>query len=713
MQPRSIYWTAIVGDNWPAIAPGDWGALEAVVRNGAGELDVDGLEQARRDFESRVRASESLQPVKDDMLAQQGNSRELANALIAAAELLREFSELVHRTRNQILDIVDRATEAIARVPKGPDAEPGGIQAYRIVAAGRDEVADVISSALRRVHPPWLRAQAEIAESVGPVAAWRTTGHVAEPHALGAASPPSYVGPATDSDAGLGDETVGADAGLSSWLVAQHMGRSPTGSTPSVDVEPGGTEEAPAGSAADPEPFPGPMVYAPQEDSWDEAPTRAGPEAAVTAPTEAGTPGPDLRPAASAGPEVAASSGVPGDSGRAPGQDRVRSGPAAEPGHTPNSVRGADSADAVRGSEQRAHTGIEKAPSSAEMIRTVVGGAMAAAATPAFEVGGVRVDGDLVLARTILGGMLSAIEPSWSGVGFAVSVMRHPGGVRAFVTSNEGRGWLPAGLYLPRATSTPARWVATYYSAWEGISDPARVLAEFGLVWGGKSGARLSALVSSQRIEPDMRRQLGEMPVEGPVVPSSAMPLAAPAPGLVDRLGLAGSPRLVDRVERVPAHLIGASCVELAWDAHDRAGQLVSSSAETLGVPALRERVLAAVRGGREVPAQWWEELRDIDDLLAATILAQRADVSGVPLGELRSERSGRSGPESAALRAMVFQRRCDELALMLAGPPDRQLLRDAVYAHGQVADHPEFAAAAPVSSAAASARAPSPGKRT
>ncbi|NEW48417.1 hypothetical protein, partial [Nocardia cyriacigeorgica] len=34
-------------------------------------------------------------------------------------------------------------------------------------------------------------------------------------------------------------------------------------------------------------------------------------------------------------------------------------------------------------------------------------------------------------------------------------------------------------------------------SGWEGISDPARVLAEFALAWGRKSGARLTALASS------------------------------------------------------------------------------------------------------------------------------------------------------------------------------------------------------------------------
>ncbi|WP_216897857.1 hypothetical protein [Nocardia alni] len=642
MQPQSIYWTAIVGDNWPVIGPAEWGALEAVVRDGSGALDVDGLEQARRDFESRVRASQSLQLIKDDMLVQQGNSRDLANMLTAAAELLRDFAELAHRTRNQILDVVDRATDSITRIHPGLVAEPRAVQAYRIVAAARDEVADVVSSALHVADVPWSRAQAEIAEPLGSTAP----------------APSSLAGDSPDSRAPMTTDEPGDSAAA-------------------VPVDSPDTSEY-ADATADSDPFLWPMAFAPQEEPPMTAGTRSGP---------------DQRPEVSAGREEAASNGEADHS--------ARSDPAAD---ARSAVRAPDE-DRVSSGPAVVHNA-EKEHSSAEMIRTVVGGAMAAAATPAFEVGGVRVDGDLMLARTILGGILSAVESSWSGVGYAVSVMRHPGGVRAFVASNEGRGWLPPGLYLPRATSTPARWAAANYAAWEGISDPARVLAEFGLAWGAQSGARLSALVSSQRIEPDMRRQLGEIPMEGRVAASSAMPLTAPGPGLVDRLGLVGSPRLVDRVERVPAHLIGASCVELAWDAHDRVGQLASSSAETLGVPALRERVLTAVRGGREAPAQWWDELRDIDDLLAATILARRADVSGVPLGELRSSRSN---PELTALRAMVFQRRCDELTLMLALPLDRQLLRDAIYAHGQIVDHPVLTTAPPVSTAfpADPARAP------
>ncbi|WP_280335723.1 hypothetical protein, partial [Nocardia wallacei] len=36
----------------------------------------------------------------------------------------------------------------------------------------------------------------------------------------------------------------------------------------------------------------------------------------------------------------------------------------------------------------------------------------------------------------------------------------------------------------------------------------------------------------------------------------------------------------------------------------------------------------------------------------------------------------------------------CNELALLLADEPTRQQLRDAVYAHAQIVEHPQFVAA-------------------
>lgn len=355
----------------------------------------------------------------------------------------------------------------------------------------------------------------------------------------------------------------------------------------------------------------------------------------------------------------------------------------------PSAVSSGTGKEPPERTNQRADAAKSEAEDSDELIRDVVGAAMTSAAAPAFVLG-ERVDGDLVLARTLLSGVLAAGGDAVVGLGWAVSVMRHQSGVSAFVTSNEGRGWLPAGLYLPREVSTPWVWEVSHGSGWEGVADPARVLAEFGLAWGRKSGARLTAVVSSGEIDADLRRQLGEVPMEGEVAASSAMDLSAAKPGLVDRLELVGAPPLVQRAMATPEAEIARRCWELASNAHVRVHKAGLGSPAALGAPAVRDRILAALRQRREVPQEWWEELRDADDLLAASMLARRADVSRVTLGELRAD-DGRSASEMTALRAMVFERRCDELVLLLAGAATRQSLRDAVYAHAQVVGHPAF----------------------
>ncbi|WP_063019394.1 hypothetical protein [Nocardia nova] len=326
---------------------------------------------------------------------------------------------------------------------------------------------------------------------------------------------------------------------------------------------------------------------------------------------------------------------------------------------------------------------------SDEVVRDAVGAAMVAASAPAFVLG-ERVDGDLVLARSLLSSLLAAAGDSALGVDWAVSVLRHSGGVTAFVTSNEGRGWLPAGLYLPRELSTPWVWSESEGSGWEGVGDPARILAEFGIAWGAKIGARLSALVSSQPIDGALSAQLGAVPTEGSVAAAAVMDFGTPAAGLADRLELVGSAQLAERVAATPPDRIAERCVELARDGHARAAAL-GRAPDSLGAGAIRAGILQAIAQRKAVPEPLWDELRDADALVAASMLPLRADVSRVALGELRSE-SGARG-EAAVLRAMVCQRRCDELVLLLAAEPTRQTLRDAVYAHAQLA---ELAAAPP-----------------
>ncbi|MEV0360922.1 hypothetical protein AB0H71_33175, partial [Nocardia sp. NPDC050697] len=314
------------------------------------------------------------------------------------------------------------------------------------------------------------------------------------------------------------------------------------------------------------------------------------------------------------------------------------------------------------------------------------------AAEPGHVVG-AAVDDDLVLARTLLAGVLAATEAA-VGTTWAVAVLRGPAGAGVFITSNEGRGWLPAGLHLPREISTPWLWDALLAtpehggSPWEGIADPARVLAEFALAWGAKANAGLSALASSGPIDPGLRLRLGGTAIADHVGPAYDLDLRVPTPDTTDRLGLAGSIAGLESATAVPDSQLRAHTLELAVTANAATGRAGRTPPEARAARQLRERILVELTAGGTVPRRLWDELRDADDLLAASMLAQRIDVGRVELGELRVDTA------AAPLRDLVFERRCTELVLLLEGEPTRQTLRDAVYAHGQITEHPQFTAA-------------------
>ncbi|WP_280384388.1 hypothetical protein [Nocardia wallacei] len=849
MEPEreSPYWKAIVEDKWPEISPREWGRLERVARDGAAALDPYEAERARRAFEEGSRSSAGLEPIKEEMLAQEGSLHRFVDALVAAADTFGRISDSVYRTRNRILDIVDQATRKIREVYSQDSSEDDSEEAERAEAArdrqrvaaiierARAEVAETVARALADISPqglpeldllarllgqpgPWdpvhpgrdrprehhgggpyrrggpyrqlppgllppgfrlpgdgyvpsipeLRGLERLLERLGPhlpvvhlppgfadglfpggppagefppgrpdagpqpadpsvpgtsaappSATGSAPGHTPG-QAVGGAPPPgeSVAGPADSgpmdagsrdaSSAGSGSVDSTADSGSADTASAHSE------STGNSDVSTDGQTDSGAAarsdrgtrsseSAADDAGVGAPFsalaaaqaIAAQQSAVVPQPVVSAGPAAAppvppgqVSAAGQAGAPpGADSRFSVAA-PKVSA---APGPIGAGPAAGVSAPAGAGPPVKGPPPIRH-DQPPGPSGSETPTEPGdSEDKQGSDGLVRDAVGAAMIAAAAPSFMIG-ERVDGDLVLARTLLSSLLAAapvVGPAW-----AVAVMRSSDGVSAFVTSNEGRGWLPPGLFLPRELSTPWVWSVSEGAGWEGVADPARVLAEFALAWGGKSGVRLSALASSQPIDEGLGRQLANASVLGSVGADPTMEFSSPAPGLVDRLELVGAPQLLDRVRGVPAAQIRGRCADLAAGAHLRLSRLGSSVTASMGSAALREQILQAFRQGRDVPAQWWDELRDSDDLLAASMLSLRSDVSRIPLGELRSENPAAS--DLTALRAMTFERRCNELVSLLAGEPTRQLLRDAVYAHGQLVDHPSFGQTAP-----------------
>ncbi|WP_330232511.1 type VII secretion target [Nocardia sp. NBC_00508] len=463
----------------------------------------------------------------------------------------------------------------------------------------------------------------------------------------------------------------------------------PDGSTPPFTPPPGGPPGGPTAVGPDGTQNNNPLGTTPGESNGATPSSTATPSGPVTAPTDSsgGAPNATGTTSTSTGPS---STGVTAPAGT--GVPPTGAGPLYS------------SAD-DRGSAQppSGATGRPDLPPMPLPVTTPFGAAVAAAkdkeAEPAYVVGG-QVNDDLVLAKTLLGSVLAAVD-SPVGMAWSVAVLRGPGGVGVFITSNEGRGWLPAGLYLPREVSTPWNWDELLTegdgsgSPWEGVTDPARVLAEFGLAWGAKANAQLSALVSSGSIDPGLRSRFSDAAMEGLVGPSYDVDLREFTPDTADRLGLTGSIAALEHVSAVPDAQVRSRCTELAADAHAQVGRSGPVPAEAAASRQVRERILAALQAGRPVASELWNELRDADDLLAASMLGQRVDVGRVEIGQLRVD-AGLS-----PLRSMVFERRCNELVLLLADESSRQTLRDAVYAHEQITQHPQFVSTpAPVSTA-------------
>ncbi|MBF6340170.1 hypothetical protein IU450_30410 [Nocardia abscessus] len=323
---------------------------------------------------------------------------------------------------------------------------------------------------------------------------------------------------------------------------------------------------------------------------------------------------------------------------------------------------------------------------------------------------GEQVDDDLVLARTLLAATLAAVSEAAPGLEWAVAVMRTPVGPIILLTSTEGRGWLPSGLFLPAEVTLPWRWDAVLdnaarraVAALESTPDPARILAEFGST-GRLRSARISAMVSSAAISDDLRAVLGDdVAIQDRVSPAaSAVDFASPGIGLVDRLALAGSDESLIQATTVPDTEIRAKCLELARAADARVRTAAPDLPwEISAHRAGRQRILDGLHAGRPIPAGWWDEIRTAGDRMAA-LRSQWAGAYYDPAGGVHSDVSS-----AEVLRGIVFERRADELLLLLSGgETDRQVLRDALYAYGQIDDHPQAPAAVRVAESVVAARA-------
>ncbi|MBF6483165.1 hypothetical protein IU431_03195 [Nocardia otitidiscaviarum] len=286
---------------------------------------------------------------------------------------------------------------------------------------------------------------------------------------------------------------------------------------------------------------------------------------------------------------------------------------------------------------------------------------------------------DLAAARRLLASILDAVGSTAPALAWSVAALRSPVGMALFLTTNEGRGWLPPGLYLPRNLSTPWRRDDAVgvresdWAAWEQYTDPARILVEFARIFGPRANASLTALVSSDHIDPQLLADNPETAVGERVEPANEVNLRSPGPRTVDRLGFAGSADALAEAFGVPRAARATRGLALAVDAHHRVRRADATPMAAVPVEQLREQTLALLEAGEPAPKQWWAELRQADNALVEVI---------------RSHAAG----DRETLRSLVFQRRCTELALLLDGQPGYRRLRDQFYAYEQIVKHPAFA---------------------
>lgn len=854
------YWAAIVGDHWPAIDPATWNDLAEQARVGGAAIDIDAFDQARRGFDQRVRASASLEPVREALSEEGRRIAALTGSFALISRLLGEFGSLTRHTRNGILDIVDEAGARITELEHdrtrrettvtGDATEaPAELAAIRAVTAA--EVAIVIDTAGAEVAAWVARARAhisqrtdslmaEVAALLGRPDLWDSSGGPAPvpvpgygqgplhhaPHdrstprspktgavpqntsattqqvydtdtsgfetAAASGGPPGLdrtpkslpepvdsrvtpfgsPGPRPHAGAHPSDAS-GAQSGAHTPITvhspanpgaAQSLGSDPagfadnrnlagappladsvsdaTGTGRGTDVTGGVAGKKPdTDSAGLDTPDTGASGTSGVPPTADIVVTDAAAGAAVgvdpasrSAPSQNPTDGPlpltaasvaaglSLLPPPSAAtttsgsaqvgqrPAAAALPGSPLDSGHArpsatiaPGAATGPRAPAVgSPGLSPISdTRAGDPhATAARAAAGQPPSDATNTPAGESnpvgysagpvLAAAVVAGSAATHLAPA--------DHAAVLAQSLLARLLSATDDSPLAPGWAVAVLDHGDGLAAVVTSTEGRSWLPASLYLPRALTTPWAWDAARDAGWEGVADPARILVEFALIRERTAGARLLALASSRPITATLRQALPHVPMHEVVACGDSV-FSAPGPGLVDRLELTCSPRLLDRVRAVPPDQLAAKLRTLAHDAHTRLARAGLGDPATLfDAPALRERLLTTRRDRRPIRMSWWEDLRDADDLLAATAPALHLDADRIPVGDLGS---GPRDRDLDRLRALTLHRRANELVLLLAHAPTTQTLREATYVHTLLAEHPLLTPGPPVTTAA------------
>lgn len=266
----------------------------------------------------------------------------------------------------------------------------------------------------------------------------------------------------------------------------------------------------------------------------------------------------------------------------------------------------------------------------------------------------------LAAVRVVVEAAGGASEVQWAA-GMHVTA----GAQRVIMTSDRGRGWLPASARLPVEVILP--WDHPDSVRWEGIRDPARVIVEYVAAVGGSLGA----LASTNPSQPAVTAGLPFVVVDATERPHPEM-LTEVAPGSI----------VADRVSlQVPRHFRDAAELLIDPVAQRQTvwGMAWQTAADIDDRCDAHTRILGLLEDnrGRFDQARWftslpWEPLIEEYHDLCARERAARADVRDVEVGKLDTH--------GGHCRGLLRQALAIETVLALRNPAPYSALREALY---------------------------------
>ena len=247
-----------------------------------------------------------------------------------------------------------------------------------------------------------------------------------------------------------------------------------------------------------------------------------------------------------------------------------------------------------------------------------------------------RESADAAAARELVWKLQHAASLAGSPMtGWAVGVFRSPSGTETVITSNDGAGYIPAGVFVPRSV----RVLATdplvdndFRQLWFGWADPAQILVEYAQLraqWGWRLVAAASTLLT-----PALRDAGVEHP---PACTRETNPLLqpgvqVPAPVLDDmhahRLAVLWPemyPRLLRIMDADPIYqdrIVSAVTAALIYAA--------TSQAQPVDVPDSVRHIWEVRGGDRDPTTQQWAKYNEEAQIFnGTTALARPAFITG------------------------------------------------------------------------------------